>query len=75
MAYNYYDLGIKGGEVKRRLDLLKDIDVENPIATETTVNNAIAPINKSIDTINEKIKDFDNEPIDAGRIIDYTNNN
>jgi hypothetical protein len=38
MAYTFYDLGLKGKEIKRRLELLKNIYGENSIATNETVS-------------------------------------
>ena len=33
MAYNLFDLGIRGSEVKRRLDLLKSISDDDAVAS------------------------------------------
>lgn len=41
MAYNFYDLGIKGNEVKRRLELLKDIGSDNGVASQNELNEVI----------------------------------
>ena len=39
MAYNFFDLGIKGTEIQRRLNLLQYITAENPIAVTNDLNN------------------------------------
>lgn len=41
MAYNLYDLRIKGPEVKRRLDLLAGINGDNSVATKNELNEVV----------------------------------
>ena len=38
MAYNLFNLGIKGSEVKRRLDLLKNVSITNPIVFKSDLD-------------------------------------
>lgn len=38
MAYNLFNLGIKGSEVKRRLDLLKNVSITNPIVLKSDLD-------------------------------------
>lgn len=38
MAYNLFNLGIKGSEVKRRLDLLKNVSITNPIVLQSDLD-------------------------------------
>lgn len=41
MAYNFFDLGIKGSEIKRRLDLLRDITNDDCIVIKSDLEKAI----------------------------------
>jgi hypothetical protein len=40
VAYNLYDLGIKGNEIKRRLNLLKDVSDNAGVATNSALQKA-----------------------------------
>lgn len=67
MAYNFFDLGIKGSEVKRRLDLLKSISITDPIAVKSDLDKVSGDL---MDALEEMLKDFSGN-IDAGYITDY----
>jgi hypothetical protein len=77
MAYNLYDLGIKGSEIKRRLDLLSEINgvLDGGLATE-------ADIRKFIEDYDDILKKYMSEHyiqlpeqqiiyLDAGTVTDY----
>lgn len=51
MAYNLYDLGVKGSEVKRRLDLLKSISDDDGVAK----NNDLKKVQEDVYKINNDI--------------------
>lgn len=44
MAYNFFDLGIKGPEIKRRLELLSDIHSNNGVVGQNELKEVIDDI-------------------------------
>lgn len=66
MDYKLFDLGINGQEVKRRLNMLKDITNGDQVATEDFVNEQVM---SSLNVNEENIA-----YLDAGKITDLISN-
>lgn len=55
MAYNFFNLGIIGTEIKRRLDMLRDITGDNKVASTDYVKNEVKILNGSINNLDAEL--------------------
>ena len=55
MAYNFFNLGIIGTEIKRRLDMLKDITGTNGVASTNQLNQEVDTLNNTITKTNSDL--------------------
>lgn len=52
MAYNFYNVGIIGPEVQRRLDMLKDIKGTNGVASKVDIETTNTNLNANVEALN-----------------------
>ena len=55
MAYNFFNLGIIGTEIKRRLEMLKDITGTNSVVSTNELESEVNTLNQSITNTNNEL--------------------